>query len=135
MVRRRPQHAVSKLSCIVLSSARSCRFSICPVRLSSAWLVSLVVSSPSGDIGPSVVYEAVDMPCPRPLNCSHIADDVHLLSLTYMLVILSLYVMLSLLHSTLVSAAVGLFCTCSVSAQVAAPMLAGSSTQELSILL
>ena len=45
MVGRRPQHAVSKLPCLVMSSARSCRSSICPGRLSAAWLVSLVVFS------------------------------------------------------------------------------------------
>ena len=45
LVGRRPQHAVSKLPCLVLSSAISCRSSICPGRLSIAWLVSLVVFS------------------------------------------------------------------------------------------
>ena len=45
VVGRRPQHVVSKLPCIVLSSAISCRSSICPGRLSTAWLVSLVVFS------------------------------------------------------------------------------------------
>ena len=45
VVGRRPQHAVSKLPCLVLSSAISCRSSICPGRLSIAWLVSLVVFS------------------------------------------------------------------------------------------
>ena len=47
MVGRRPQHAVPKLpcQCLVLSSAMSCRSSICPGRLSTAWLVSLVVFS------------------------------------------------------------------------------------------
>ena len=45
VVGRRPQHVVSKLSCLVLSSAISCRSSICPGRLSTAWLVSLVVLS------------------------------------------------------------------------------------------
>ena len=40
-----PQHAVSKLPCLVLSSARSCPSWICPGRLSTAWLVSLVVFS------------------------------------------------------------------------------------------
>ena len=42
---RRPQHAVSKLPCLVLSSVISCRSSICPGRLSPAWLVPLVVVS------------------------------------------------------------------------------------------
>ena len=45
VVGRRPQHAVSKLPCLVLSSPISCRSSICPGRLSIAWLVSLVVFS------------------------------------------------------------------------------------------
>ena len=45
VVGRRPQHAVSKLPCIVLSAAISCRSSICLGRLSTAWLVSLVVFS------------------------------------------------------------------------------------------
>ena len=45
VVARRPQHVVSKLPCLVLSSAISCRSSICPGRLSTAWLVSLDVFS------------------------------------------------------------------------------------------
>ena len=45
MVGRRPHHATSKLPRLVLSSARSCRSSICPGSLSTAWLVSLVVFS------------------------------------------------------------------------------------------
>ena len=45
VVGRMPRHAVSKLAYIVQSSARSCRSSICPGRLSTAWLVSLVVFS------------------------------------------------------------------------------------------
>ena len=64
VVGRRPQHAVSKLPCLVLSSAISCRSSICLGRLSTAWLVSIAVFSwsPSGDTrGPSVVFEAVDI--------------------------------------------------------------------------
>ena len=44
VVGRRLQHAVSKLPCLVLSSAISCRSSICLGRLSTAWLVSLVCS-------------------------------------------------------------------------------------------
>ena len=43
------------------------------------------------------------------------------LSLTQMLVLLSLYVMLSILLSILVCAAAGLFCACLVSVQVSAP--------------
>ena len=45
VVGRRPQHVVSKWPCLVLSSAISCRSSICAGRLSTAWLVSLVVFS------------------------------------------------------------------------------------------
>ncbi len=45
VVGRRPQHAVSKLPCLVLSSAISCRSNICPGRLSTAWLISLDVFS------------------------------------------------------------------------------------------
>ena len=45
MVGRRPQHVVSKWPCLVVSSAISCCSSICPGRLSTAWLVSLVVFS------------------------------------------------------------------------------------------
>ena len=47
VVGRRPQHVVSKLPCLVLSSAIILlyRSSICPGRLSTAWLVSLVVFS------------------------------------------------------------------------------------------
>ena len=45
VVGRMPQHAVSKLPYLVLSSAISCRSSICLGRLSTDWLVSLVVFS------------------------------------------------------------------------------------------
>ena len=45
VVWRRPQHAVSKLPCLVPSSAISCGSSICPGRLSTASLVSLVLFS------------------------------------------------------------------------------------------
>ena len=100
MVGRRPQHAISKLACLVMSSAISCRSSICPGRLSNAWLGSLVVFSchiiwsSSGDTrSPSVVLEAVDMPCPGPFHFSHSVDYIYdcFLSLPQMLVFLSLY--------------------------------------------
>ena len=74
VVGRRPQHVVSTLACLVLSSAISCRSSICAGRISTAWLVSLVVFPchiwyPSGDArGPPVIFEAVDMPCPGPFH-------------------------------------------------------------------
>ena len=45
VVGRRPQQLVSKLPCLVLSSAISCCSSICPGRLSTAWLVCLDVCS------------------------------------------------------------------------------------------
>ena len=83
VVGRRPQHAVSKLPCLVLSSAISCRSSICLGRLSTDWLVSLLVFSchiwsPSGDTrGPSVVFEAVDMPCPGPFHFSYSVDYIY----------------------------------------------------------
>ena len=134
MVGRRPQHAVSKLPCLVLSSVISCRSSICPGRLSPAWLVSLVVWSPSGDTrGPSVVFEGVDIPCPEPFQLSHSVDYIYdfVLSLTQMLVFLSLYMMLSLLLSILVCAAASLFCACVVSVQVSTPYATAGSTHEL----
>ena len=82
MVGRRPQHAVSKLPCLVLSSAISCRSSICPGRLSIAWWSPLssflVIWSPSGDTrSPSVVFEAVDMPCPGPFHFSYSVDYIY----------------------------------------------------------
>ena len=60
-----PQHAISKLACLVLSSARSCRSSICLGRLSTAWLISLVV------------FEAVNMPCPGPFHFSYSVDYIY----------------------------------------------------------
>ena len=52
-------------------------------------------------------------------------------SLTQMLVFLSLYVMLSILLSTLVCAAASFFCACLVSVHVSAPYVIAGSTQEL----
>ena len=38
----------------------------------------MILWSPSGDTqGPSVVFEAVDMPCPGPFHCSHMADYIY----------------------------------------------------------
>ena len=78
VVGQMPHQAVSKLACIVLYTVRSCSSNICPGRLSTAWLVSLssflVTWCQSGDTrGPSVVFEAVDMPSPGPFHLSHIA--------------------------------------------------------------
>ena len=97
----------------------------------------LVIWSPSGDArGPSVVFEAVDMPCPGPFHFSHSVDYIYEFcplpnGLTQMLVLLSLYVMLSILLSILVCAAASLFCACLVSVQVSAPYVIAGSTQEL----
>ena len=94
----------------------------------------LVIWSPSGDArGTSVVFEAVNMRCPGPFHCSHSVDYIYefVLSLTQMLVVLSLYVMLSILLSILVCAAASLFCACLVSVQVSAPYVIAGSTQEL----
>ena len=85
----------------------------------------LVTWSPSGDTrGPSVVFEAVDMPCPGQFHflvTVYIISMTFILSLTQMLVLLSLYVMLSVLLSILVCAAASLICACLVSVQVSAP--------------
>ena len=44
----------------------------------SPLLPFLAIQSPRGDTrGPSVVFEADDMPCPGPLHLSHIADYVY----------------------------------------------------------
>ena len=94
----------------------------------------LVIWSPTGDTrGPSVVFEAVDMPCPGPFHFSYSVDyiDDFVLSLTQMLVFLSLYVMLSILLSIFVCAAASLFCACLVSVHVSAPYVIAGSTQEL----
>ena len=53
------------------------------------------------------------------------------LSLIHMVVLLSLYVMLSTLPSILVCAAASLFCACLVSVQVSAPYVIAGSTEEL----
>ena len=128
---RRPQHAVSNLACRVLSSARACRSSICPGHLSTGWLVSLVILSPSGDTrGPSFVFEAAAQ---DHLICLTflIISMTFILSLTQILVFLSLCVLLSILLSILVCAAASLFCACLVSLQVSAPYVIAGSTHEL----
>ena len=98
-----------------------------PCRIFLSW-------PPSGDTrGPSVVFEAVDMPCPGPFHFSYSVDYIYDLCppLTQMLVFLSLYVMLSILLSILACAATSLFCACLVSVQVSAPYVMAGSTQEL----
>ena len=123
-----PQHMcpkiiiiVSSLACHVLSSARACRSSICPGHLSTGWLVSLVILSPSGDTrGPSVVFEAAAQDHLIFLTFL-IISMTFVLSLTQILVFLSLYVLLSIVLFILVCAAASLFCACLVSVHVSAP--------------
>ena len=94
----------------------------------------LVIWSPSGNTrGRSIVFEALDMPCPIPFHFLTllIISMTFVFSLTQTLVCLSLYVMLSILLSTLVCAAASLFCACLVSVQVYAPYVIAGSTQEL----
>ena len=93
-----------------------------------------VIWSPSdGRRGPSVVFEAVDIPCPGPFYffTVYIISMTFVLSLTQMLVLLSLYVMLSILLSIVVCAAASYLCPCLVSVQVSAPYVIARSTQEL----
>ena len=82
VVGRRPQHAVSKLPCLVLSSAISCRSSICLGRLSTAWLVSLVVFS-CHNYGLEVVTREVHRSSLRRLICP--AQD-HFIFLTVLII-------------------------------------------------
>ena len=131
VVGRRPQHAVSKLHCLVQSSAISCRSSsppIFPGRLSTSWLVSLVVFSCHYDL--QVVTREVHRSPLRRLLCPaqdhFICLTVLIISMTFVLYLiqmfvffsLGLYVMLSILLSILVCAAASLFCYCLVSVQI-----------------
>ena len=118
VVGRRPQHAVSKLPCSVLSSAISCRSSICPGHLSTAWLVSLVVFSCHN--GLQVVTREVHRSSLSRLICPAQDHSIFLtllimsmtfvLSLTQMWVFISVYVMLRILLSIFVCANASLFC-------------------------
>ena len=124
LVGRRSQHAVSKLPCLVLFSAISCRSSICPGRLSTAWLVSLVVFS--CHYGLQVVTREVHRLSLRRLICPaqdhfifltvYIISMTFVLSLTQMLALLSLFVhtAFSILLSILVCAAASLLRACLV---------------------
>ena len=73
------------------------------------------------------------MPCPGPFNCSYSVDYIYdFFPLpTQMLVVLSLYVMLSILLSIFVCAAASLLCACLVSVQVSAAYVIAGSSQEL----
>ena len=94
VVGRRPQHAVSKLPCLVLSSA----YRVAPV------LVQVV--SPPFVWSPLSSFLVIWSPFFSVL----ILSMTFVLSMTQMLVFLSLYVMLSMLLSILVCAAASLFC-------------------------
>ena len=93
----------------------------------------LVIWSPSGDArGPSVVFEAVDMPCPGPFHFSHSIDYIYeFCPLLNQDVGPSIFVCDVELLSILVCAAASLFCACLVSVQVSAPYVIAGSTQEL----
>ena len=138
-----PQHAVSKLPCLVLSSAISCRSRIIvqvvspPLGWSTLSSFPVIWSPSGGTRGPSVVFEAVDMTCPGPFHCSHSVHYIYDFCplLTQMLVLLSLHVLLGILLSILVCAAASLFCACLVSVPVSAPYVIAGSTQELYICL
>ena len=103
MVGRRPQHAVSKLPCLVLSSAISCRSSICLGRLSTAGLLCRIFLS----YGLQVVTREVHQSSLRWLMCPAqdyfifltllIISMTFILSVIQLLVFLSLNVMLSIL--------------------------------------
>ena len=101
MVGRTPQHVVSKLACLVQSSARSCCSRSCPGRLSTAWLVSLVASSCHGlQVATRVVHRSSlrRLICPAQ---DHFIFLTLLISMTFVfslnqtLVFLSLYLMLT----------------------------------------
>ena len=89
------------LSCAVLCHIVSLQYLSRSSHLSSI----LVIWSPSGDTrGPSVVFEAVDMPCPGPFHCSHSVHFIYDASL---------------------------FCACLVNVNVSVPYAIAGSTQEL----
>ena len=120
-------HLQVTLSC-ALSSARSCPSRICPrssLHLSASLPCGMFLSlwSPSGDMrGPSVVFEAADVPCPGlpVLYFSHITDYIYdFCPLPGSDVGPSVLVcVLSILLSVLVFAAASWFCACLVSVQV-----------------
>ena len=96
-----------------------------PCRLFLSW-------SLSGDTrGPSVVFEAGNMPCHFIFLTVFIISMTIVLSLTQMLVLLSVYLMLRILLFIMVCAVASLLCACLVSVQVSAPYVTTGSTQEL----
>ena len=105
----RPRYAATKLAYLVFPFAISCRSSICPGRISAAWLVSHIAlscrmvyvvardahrSSLRRLIFPTQDHFSFLTLLIIPMTCA--------LSLTLTLVILSLYVMLSILLFTLI---------------------------------
>ena len=84
-----------------------------------------ILWSPSGNTrGPSVVFGAVNMPCPGPFHFSHIAEPDYIWLLFSPWSRCSSfypYVMLSILLSVLVCVAAGLVCACLIGVQVCAP--------------
>ena len=140
MVGRRPQHAISKLPCLVLSSA----IIIVSLQYLSRSSLHRLAGPPCHlflSYGLQVVTREVHQLSLMRLICPdqdhfifltvYIISMTFVLSLTQMLVLLSLYVMLSILLSILVCAASSLFCACLVSVQVSAPYVIAGSTQEL----
>ena len=80
------------------------------------------LSSPSGNTrGSSVIFEAVDMPCPVPFHLPHIADDFSPLPDPGVGLSILVYVMLNILKFILVCAAASCFrlvSSCLVSAHL-----------------
>ena len=124
------------------SSVRSCRSSICPRRLSVAWLVSLSVSSfhnilwsPSGGTRcSSLVFEAVDMPCPGTFHFSHSADYIYDFLYSPWPRCWSFYSCMwcwAYLFPFLSVRPASLLCACLVSVQFYSPYSIAGSTQEL----
>ena len=94
----------------------------------------LVIWSPSGEArGPSVVFEADDIPYPGPFHFYHSVDYIYeFCPLPDPDVGPSIFVC-DVEHTSfiLVCAAASLFCACLVSVQVSAPYVIAGSTQEL----
>ena len=135
---RRPPSSACRLrvACLTLSSSRSFGFSFHPSCLPRRLTIlhcrvflsyGLQVVTRTG--GPSIVFEAVDVPCPGripgPLHFSHIADYVYDFwpppLLIQLLARMSFYVMFRIRLSIVFVAAACLLCACLVSVQVSAP--------------
>ena len=135
---RRSQHAVSKLACLAQSSARSCRSYLSrssPHRLaglSCRIFLSYCLLVVTREVHRSSLMRLV---CPAQDHFIFLTLLIiyisFVLCLTPMLVLLSLYVMLSIRLSILVCAAASLFCASLVSVKVSAPYGIAGSTQEL----